>query len=189
MPKQISILNKRRFLEWLKENESFINKETDYLIQYLIGREYLLSKMRFVECESIDNTPVWLKIATVSGIEENESSLRFNNKEITVQTKDAEEVCRYLGDNKDNFREVFVAIKMKNSFLINEYVEVLEDNPYCPNDTVNILINQYHLEAFLEEIILNNVKKKLNAKIDQALDEQDEKRFMKLTKKLISITY
>lgn len=169
---------KRDFISWFLKNQQLKKREAIWIINYIMSNDNLLERVRFVE--NAKHCPCGLVISTT---DTKGSALRYyKNRKVF---SDGE---RIFNDIRASEGEL---IYIQLNFLTREpnlaYLELLEDNPYSPNEASLTEEEQQYINDFLHESLSIFQKKQLEEQIDAALDARDEARFTALCQQLQSL--
>lgn len=166
---------KKEFIVWLNEHVDFGRREVYWILNYLVNHSAILSKVSFVE--HADKTPRGIRISQI-GLEPEGLELYLDGRTFT----DSEQVFHELRMNWK--KELFIEIRFNDSWDSEEYLAVLEDNPfYSWNDTVDSEVEQSVNRALAEEQKASELVK-LYQEIDQALESGNQEEFKRLTSSL-----
>lgn len=169
---------KKKFINWLIESVKFYNRESYWILNYLINHDVILNRVVFVE--QADKTKRGLTIKDQSlGV----GPHLFLTKE-GMQFTDTEQIFH---DIRMNWREpLYVDILFENHHHNALYQSVLEDNPFLKkeekeqiDETIYNELNDFFIQK--EE---NYLIESLRQAIDVAVDEGDEEQFLSLSKEL-----
>lgn len=175
MTTPVSVNEKKEFIRWFLNNYQLKRRECVWILNYLISHDQLMAKVHFVE--DAEHCPRGIIMSTQCV-----DDIPFRFYKNSVMTTDAEKSFHDIRLNRD--QDIYIELKFKEAHKSYQYAAVLEPNPYMP-DTVHISDSDRKLaEMFLKASIKNCHETRLRKEIDKALDEKDEKTFMKLTEKL-----
>lgn len=168
----IELSAKKSFLSWLIQSVPLKKRESYWILNYLINHEAILKRVSFVD--QALSTPRGLQITdqTVDG--EGLVLIREGKR-----IESAEEI--FFDIRKHRKEPLFVEFIFQGQHVANEYLNVLEDNPYKPFE------DEHQEEFYLElDLFLNNQAKEfklnyLSEQIDLALIENDQLKFQQLT--------
>lgn len=168
----IQLESKKKFLQWTLENLTFDERETYWLIGYLLSHDKVLEKVRFVE--HAETTPRGICFADTSF-----EKLPFEMYKYTLSFDHAEQIFHELRVHwkYDLFIEFFFEDQWKNEL----YLSVLEDNPHYSWNTYDLggldPLTMDYLSLLEEKFEM----KELRLKIDQALENKDMREFERLS--------
>ncbi|RYL94896.1 IDEAL domain-containing protein [Sporolactobacillus sp. THM7-4] len=173
MEQMVSNVEKKAFLRWLLGRHVLKNRETVWLLNYIMSDEKLLGLIHFV-----DNVTQCNRAITIS--ETRTSSSDFEYIKAKVVTNDPEKAFHDLRLNQDE--AVFVKINLSTHKLYPQYFSVLEERPEM-SEQVHVEYGQA-AEDVLSESEKAFARERLYKAINEALDSGDTERFYKLTEKL-----
>ncbi|WP_017185992.1 ReoY family proteolytic degradation factor [Alkalibacillus haloalkaliphilus] len=165
---EISPLQKKAFIDWFLDQYDLPKREIVWLFDYLLKRDELLNNLHFVfEAHLCPRSMI------ISVQEGEERPFRFYKEHVVTN-----EVEKAFHDIRMNHGEpLYVEMNFEGVRNSEEYISVLEDNPFLPDDyylkdsdykEIDLLLNYITNEQYILE---------LKSKIDQALDEGDLKSF------------
>src|SRR5699024_6058867 len=171
----ISLLDKKRFLNWFVTHLSFSRREVSWLLNYLADHEAILTHIHFVE--NAEKTPRGISIQCRK-YGDDPLALFLDGKKFT----DTDQVFHEIRLNWEH--PLYLECLFPNARNNDLYLRVLEANPYYRwNDT----IDQEIVERFEHYFSLQDSQEKLKdlyQKIDQALEEEDQEQFLLLSKEV-----
>ena len=175
MSPDITLKEKKEFLAWFLDHYQLKRRESMWILNYLLNHEVVLNKVRFVE--DAEKTPRGILMSTIGN---DQPAFQFYKEgQLFDNPEQAFHEVR-LNWNNDLYLELF----FENSLLSEEYILVLEDNPYYKwNDTIpeeTLKEAEEGLNAFL----LNQKKANLLIQIDQSLEKDNRASFILLSKEL-----
>lgn len=97
-------------------------------------------------------------------------------------TTDVDKAFHDIRLNQD--QELFVEFIFEDVRHSAEYAEVLEENPYLPDDYYLENTDYHAIEQFLQATSQENKRQSLRKRVNEALDQGDEKAFLKWSKLL-----
>ncbi|MBR7553247.1 ReoY family proteolytic degradation factor [Allobacillus sp. GCM10007491] len=172
---QVPSERKKAFIEWFLTTHPPEQREVVWLLQYILKREQLLNGIHFIYEAHL--TP---RSIIVSTEEEESRPFRFYKEHIV--TTDVDKAFHDIRLNQD--QELFIEFIYEDVRQSAEYADVLEENPYLPDDYYLEKKDYNAIEKFLEETSRENEKKSLQKRINEALDQGDEEAFLKWSKLL-----
>jgi len=179
MTTPVSVNEKKDFIRWFLNNYQLKRRECVWILNYLMSHDQLMKNVHFVEQAQYCPRGIIMSTHCVD-----EVPFRFYKE--NVMTTDAEKSFHDIRLNKDE--EIFIQLNFRSSFHSPQYVAVLEENPFMPK---HLQINEKDkllAEKFLEESIQTYQREKLLKQIDEALDQQDQCEFKRLTEQLRHLT-
>ncbi|WP_188206014.1 ReoY family proteolytic degradation factor [Alkalibacillus aidingensis] len=171
----LSPIQKRAFIDWFMEHYSMPQRELVWLFDYMLKRDELLNNIHFVfEAHLCPRSMI------ISVQDHDNRPFRYY-KEHVVTT----EVEKAFHDIRMNPEEsLFVEVIYPNVRHSQEYMSVLEDNPYLPDDYYLKDKDYKAIDSFLDYVIQQQYVEKLKSKIDMALDKGDFQSFNYYSKRL-----
>lgn len=164
----VSIKDKKDFIRWFLSNYQLKRRESVWILNYLINHDSLLDKVHFIR--EARYCPRGIVISTHCS---KDVPFRFYKNHIV--TTDAEKSFHDIRLNRKD--PIYIQLSFKNANQSAEYVAVLEDNPFLPEDFFitkkEKSLAKEILQASLYDYQLHNLK----AKIDAALDNRDVESF------------
>lgn len=171
----VTVDEKKEFLRWFLKKYQMKRRECVWILNYLISHESLLKNVHFVE-ES-HYCPRAMIMSTIES-----SGIPFRFYKGSIMTADAEKSFHDLRLNTEE--GLYISLNFRDSFKHKEYIAVLEENSYFPN-VLNLSAEDKNLvESIIDNSIRNFQLKKIEDKIDIALDKKDKKEFLNLTELL-----
>jgi uncharacterized protein YpiB (UPF0302 family) len=175
MASPVSVNEKKEFIRWFLNNYQLKRRESVWILNYLMSHDQLMKKVHFVEQAQYCPKGIIMSTHCVDDV-----PFRFYKE--NVMTTDAEKSFHDIRLNRDE--DIFIQLNFRESYHSSHYVLVLEENPFMPKHLQITENDKQIAEKFLEETIYTFQRDKLLAKIDEALDKQDQVEFLKLTKLL-----
>ena len=172
---QVPSEKKKAFIEWFLATHPQEQREVVWLLQYMSKRDQLLSRIHFIYEAHL--TPRSIIISTEAA--ENRP-FRFYKEHIV--TTDVDKAFHDIRLNQD--QELFVEFIFEDVRHSAEYAEVLEENPYLPDDYYLENTDYHAIEQFLQATSQENKRQSLRKRVNEALDQGDEKAFLKWSKLL-----
>lgn len=175
MTTPVSVNEKKDFIRWFLNNYQLKRRECVWILNYLMSHDQLMKNVHFVEQAQYCPRGIIMSTHCVDDV-----PFRFYKE--NVMTTDAEKSFHDIRLNRDE--EIYIQLNFRSSFHTQQYVAVLEENPFMPQ---HLQVNEKDTmlaEKFLEESIHTYQKEKLLKQIDEALDQQDPSKFQKLTEQL-----
>ncbi len=174
----IELSDKKNFLSWLVQSIALKQRESYWIINYLINHEAILNRVSFVH--GALNTPRGILITdqTVSGV-----GLEMVMKE--KQLFQAEEIFYEIRNNRKE--KLFLEIEFEEMHESMLYQTILEENDYLPVDKEeqNAFFNE--LDKYFEKESTKTKLSQLENAIDLALEENNQALFTKLTAEYLKL--
>lgn len=175
MSAPVSVNEKKDFIRWFLNHYQLKRRECVWILNYLMSHDQLMEKVHFVE--QAQYCPKGLVMSTHCV---DEVPFRFYKE--NVMTTDAEKSFHDIRLNREE--DIFIQLNFHASNKAHQYAAVLEENPYMPKSLQISEKERLIAERFLADSIEKFQKDLLLQKIDEALDNHDEKMFILLTEQL-----
>lgn len=175
MSNSTSISEKKDFLKWFLKNHRFHKRECVWLLNYFISDDLVMENLHFVE--QAEFCPKAIILSTVCS---NKVPFRFLKENIV--TSDIEKSFHDIRLNPEE--KIYVQLNFKHSHKNAQYGLITEDNPFLPESLQPNKQFAIWTDFVVDEAIINFKRKQLNKEINRALDNNDKKTFLKLTKQL-----
>ncbi len=176
----ISVQDKKTFIKWFLQHYQLKKRESVWILNYLTNHEALLAQVHFIR--EARYCPRGIVISTHCS---NDVPFRFYKNHIV--TTDAEKSFHDIRLNRTE--PIYIQLSFENAHQNANYVAVLEDNPYLPDDFFITKHERKLAKDVLEYTLYEAQKKYLNQKINQALDQKDEDLFKQYATQLEKLTY
>ncbi len=171
----VSVNEKKDFIRWFLNHYQLKRRECVWILNYLMSHDQLMEKVHFVE--QAQYCPKGLVMSTHCV---DEVPFRFYKE--NIMTTDAEKSFHDIRLNREE--DIFIQLNFHASNKAHQYAAVLEENPYMPKNLQISEKERLIAERFLAESIEKFQQDLLLQKIDEALDNHDEKEFLMLTEQL-----
>ncbi|MFP7169397.1 ReoY family proteolytic degradation factor [Terribacillus sp. 7520-G] len=169
----VTMQDKKTFIRWFLDNYQLKRRESVWILNYLINHDSFLDNVHFIREARFSPRGI-----IISAHCSDEVPFRFYKDNIV--TTDAEKSFHDIRMNKKD--PVYIQLNFKNSHQSMEYVAVLEDNPFLPEDHYVTKEDRQLAAKLLDASHYQYKKKKLQEAIDLALDKRDEDKFRLLSK-------
>jgi uncharacterized protein YpiB (UPF0302 family) len=179
MATPVSVNEKKEFIRWFLNNYQLKRRECVWILNYLMSHDQLMKKVHFVEQAQYCPKGIIMSTHCVDDV-----PFRFYKE--NVMTTDAEKSFHDIRLNREE--DIYIQLNFRESYHSSHYVLVLEDNPFMPKHLEISEKDKQLAEKFLEESIFTFQRDKLLMLIDDALDNQDQQEFLKLTQLLNRLT-
>ncbi|MFZ3588670.1 ReoY family proteolytic degradation factor [Bacillus sp. DJP31] len=179
MATPVSVNEKKEFIRWFLNNYQLKRRECVWILNYLMSHDQLMNKVHFVEQAQYCPKGIIMSTHCVDDV-----PFRFYKE--NVMTTDAEKSFHDIRLNRDE--DIYIQLNFRESYHSSHFVLVLEENPFMPK---HLQINEKDkqlAEKFLEESIFSFQRDKLLLLIDDALDQQNQDEFLRLTGLLKRLT-
>ena len=167
--------DKKEFIRWFLSNYQLKRRESVWILNYLINHDSLLKNVHFIR--EARYCPRGIVISTHCS---KDVPFRFYKNHIV--TTDAEKSFHDIRLNRSE--PIYIQLNFKNAKQSAEYVAVLEDNPFLPDDYFITKKDQQVAKQLLDTSIYEYQKNSLQKKIDIALDKRDQANFEKYSEQL-----
>ncbi|MFB1049322.1 ReoY family proteolytic degradation factor [Paraliobacillus sp. JSM ZJ581] len=180
MNTSVSVQDKKTFIKWFLQHYQLKKRESVWILNYLTNHEALLAQVHFIR--EARYCPRGIVISTHCS---NDVPFRFYKNHIV--TTDAEKSFHDIRLNRSD--PIYIQLCFENAHQNVNYVAVLEDNPYLPDDFFITKQEKKLAKDVLEYTLYEAQKKYLRKKINQALDMKDEDLFKQYAHQLEKLTY
>jgi len=175
MATPVSVNEKKEFIRWFLNHYQLKRRECVWILNYLMSHDQLMEKVHFVENAKYCPRGLIMSTHCVDDV-----PFRFYKE--SIMTTDAEKSFHDIRLNRDE--DIYIQLNFRSSNHSHQYVAVLEENPYMP-DTIQITEQDRELaDRFLQKVSVQFQRERLMKKIDQALEQRDEKQFRILSEQL-----
>ncbi|MFC4404359.1 ReoY family proteolytic degradation factor [Gracilibacillus xinjiangensis] len=175
METSIKVEDKKSFIHWFLGNFQLKKRESVWILNYLMNHEHVLSNVHFVlEARFCPRAMIISTHCT------KEIAFRFYKKHIV--TTDADKSFHDI--RLHNKEPIYIQLNFKNSNQSIEYMKVLEDNPFIPDDYFLSQHDKKQVDSWLNYTLYQFKKQKLEEKINMALDEKNESLFREYASRL-----
>lgn len=175
MSAPVSVNEKKDFIRWFLNHYQLKRRECVWILNYLMSHDQLMEKVHFVD--QAQYCPKGLVMSTHCV---DEVPFRFYKE--NVMTTDAEKSFHDIRLNRKE--EIFIQLNFHASNKTHQYAAVLEENPFMPKKLHINEKDRLIAERFLDTCLEKFQRDHLLQKIDEALDNHDQKTFLLLTEKL-----
>lgn len=175
MSAPVSVNEKKDFIRWFLNHYQLKRRECVWILNYLMSHDQLMEKVHFVE--QAQYCPKGLVMSTHC-VEE----VPFRFYKENVMTTDAEKSFHDIRLNREE--DIYIQLNFHASNKAHQYAAVLEENPFMPKSLQIGEKERLIAERFLTASIDKFQRESLLQKIDEALDNNDEETFFKLTEEL-----
>jgi uncharacterized protein YpiB (UPF0302 family) len=175
----VSVNEKKDFIRWFLSKYQLKRRECVWILNYLMSHDNIMKKVHFTEQAQYCPRGIIMSTHCVDDV-----PFRFYKEK--VMTTDAENSFHDIRLNRDE--DIFIQLNFRSSFHSPQYVVVLEENPFLPK---HLHVNEQDkeiAEKLLKQSIYIFKKGKLLNLIDEALDQQNQAEFKRLTEELKKLT-
>jgi uncharacterized protein YpiB (UPF0302 family) len=179
MATPVSVNEKKDFIRWFLNHYQLKRRECVWILNYLMSHDQLMEKVHFVEQAQYCPRGLIMSTHCVDKV-----PFRFYKE--NVMTTDAEKSFHDIRLNREE--DIFIQLNFHAANQAHQYAAVLEENLYVPK---HLQVNEKDgivAEQLLQHSIDHFQREKILQLIDEALDKQDRKAFLKLTQKLNTLT-
>lgn len=150
-------------------------RESVWILNYILNHRQVLEKVHFVR--DVKFCPRGIVITSQCS---SEVPFRFYKNHLV--TTDADKSFHDIRLNQNE--ELYIQLNFSKSHQHSYYASILEENPYVPNDYFVTKKDKLLAKKILDQTVFDYRKKSLQIKIDQALDELDQEKFIELSNQL-----
>lgn len=178
MSAQVSLETKKKFLGWFLDRYQLKRRESMWILNYLLNHDIVLNKVHFVE--GADKTNRGIVMSTIGTSEE--AFLFYKNGSEFDNPEQAFHEVRLNWHS-----ELFIELVFQDAWKSEEYLSVLEDNPfYTWNEAVPEETRQ-KAEQGMDDFYIETQKQRILSLIDDALEQDNREAFLSLSKELQEI--
>lgn len=171
MTQQVSTAYKKVMIRWLLKRYKMKRKECVWILNYLLSNEKLLDNVHFTE-----EAHYCPRAMIMSVVETDQIPFRFYRG--NLMTADAEKAFHELRMNPDE--AMYIQINIPKDVYASTYYQALVENPYIPEYSKVNKKDKEMADSFLGEMSSSMAENAYSLLIDKALDERDEKEFLRL---------
>ncbi|CAM3056969.1 ReoY family proteolytic degradation factor [Filibacter tadaridae] len=175
MTAMIPVAAKKDFVRWFLKRHKLKRRECVWILNYLLSHEHLLQNVHFTD--EAHYCPRAMVMST-TGTE----SIPFRFYKGNIMTADAEKSFHDLRLHPDD--RMYIQLNFHNSHSCPEYASVREENPFLPSYLQVSESDKRIAEKLLEESVATMTVDMLLKNVDEALDANDEERFITLSNML-----
>ncbi|MFD1849525.1 ReoY family proteolytic degradation factor [Oceanobacillus bengalensis] len=172
MTTPVSVQDKKSFIKWFLKHFQLKKRESVWILNYILNHNQVLENVHFVR--DVKFCPRGIIITSQCS---SEVPFRFYKNHLV--TTDAEKSFHDVRLNQDE--PLYIQLNFKKAHQNAIYASVIEENPFIPDDYFITSKDRALAKKILDKTIFDSKKKKLLKEIDQALDELDQEKFMKLS--------
>lgn len=171
----VSVKEKKEFIKWFLNHYHMKKREAVWILNYLVNYPKLLANVHFVQ--ETKNCP---RSITMSAECSQEPAFRFQKNKLI--TTDAEKAFHDIRLNRNE--DLYIQLHFRNANQSIEYRKVLEENPFLSIDDFITDTDKQAAQALLDYSLYQFKRKKIMRKIDIALDQMDQEKFIELSEEL-----
>jgi len=175
MKAMVPVDAKKDFVRWFLKRYKLKRRECVWVLNYLLSHENLLENVHFTD--EAHYCPRAMVISTTKS-----ESIPFRFYKGNLMTADAEKAFHDLRLYESE--KMYIQLNFPNNYICSHYASVREENPFLPSYLQVSETDKRIAQQLVEESIENMTLETLRKGIDEALDENDEERFMMLSKLL-----
>lgn len=172
MSECITSSDKKEFIQWFLNQHQLQKREAAWLLSYLASEDRHLDRVHFVD--NLRGLPKTLSIAAhpIQMV-----PFQFTkNKHVSSDVETAFYDIRSCPHD-----EIYISLFFKDRATCSEYAAVLEVNPMEKQDLVQDSLLGLMAEIVLDQAVRKFYEENLYQRIDQALAQGDEVKFLQLT--------
>ncbi|RLL48214.1 YpiB family protein [Oceanobacillus piezotolerans] len=171
----VSVKEKKNFIQWFLKHYQLKKRESVWILNYILNHKQILENVHFVR--DVKFCPRGIIMTSQCS---SEVPFRFYKNHLV--TTDAEKSFHDIRLNQDE--DLYIQLNFLNSQQDPNYVIVLEENPFVPEDYLITSKDKVLAKQLLEQTLFESKKIKLQKEIDLALDELDQEKFKSLADEL-----
>lgn len=173
MSTKVTVAEKKEFLRWFMNHYQLKRRESVWILNYLMGHDSLLDKVRFIE-SGAQYCPRGIFMSTHCV-----DKVPFRFYKENIMTTNAESSFHDIRLNRDE--EIFIQLDFKDKHSI-EYLGVLEVNDYIPAEKQKVSQDSKEVDKLCEKLLAEREVKQLEDAINNALDCGNKEAFLVLSK-------
>lgn len=167
----VTVNDKKEFIRYFLNHYQLKRRESVWILNYLLNHDGLMKNVHFVEDVRFCPRGVLLSTHCVDDV-----PFRFYHN--NIMSTDAEKAFHHIRIHRDE--PIYIELKFKNLYQDAKYPNVLEDNPFMPDDYHLSEEDKKEVDSFLNHSLEQFKVERLKKQIDFALDNKDEKEFLRL---------
>lgn len=172
---QISTEIKKKFLQWFLHYEQLKQQEATWILTYVIENEQLLKHIHFV-----NEAKYCPRAVVLTSTDLDQVPFLFYKEQIITDNPD-----KLFHDIRLNPGEpLYIQLNFKGANQHPLYARVLEENPFAPIQLHEVEQDKFLSKQLLDQLEYEHQRDSLNIQIDQALDQKDKNKFLRLVKEL-----
>ncbi|MDY0408312.1 ReoY family proteolytic degradation factor [Virgibacillus soli] len=172
MQAPISVKDKKSFIVWFLNHYQLKKRESVWILNYIVNHEDILKNTHFVS-----DAKFCPRSIVMSSYCSDQIPFRFYKNHVV--TTDAEKSFHDIRMNRH--KELYIQLNFKNAHQTPNYVSVLEDNPFIPDEYFITKKDKEIAQQLLDKVLYESKRDMLKRAIDQALDQNDRHAFEQLT--------
>ncbi|PWU68647.1 MULTISPECIES: ReoY family proteolytic degradation factor [Gracilibacillus] len=172
METSVSVEDKKTFIQWFLGHYQLKKRESVWILNYLLNHSQVLEQVHFVLEARF--CPRAMIISTHCS---KEIAFRFYKKHIV--TTDADKSFHDIRLHNDE--PIYIQLNFKGAQQSVQYMNVLEDNPFIPDDYFLSSHDKKEMDLWLDYSLYKFRKAKIEQKINEALDQKNEEMFLNYT--------
>ncbi|HLR40881.1 MAG TPA: ReoY family proteolytic degradation factor [Virgibacillus sp.] len=178
MQTPISVQDKKSFIQWFLNHYQLKKRESVWILNYLVNHNEILANVHFVQDAKFCPRGIIITAHCSDDV-----PFRFYKKQLV--TTDAEKSFHDIRLNQDD--PLYIQLNFNNARQNANYVAVLEENPFTPEDYFITKKDKLIVEQLLDKTLFDYQRELLKLKIDHALDEMDQTAFFELSRDLYNL--
>lgn len=167
--------DKQSFIKWFLKHYKMKKRASKWILEYLLSDPALLKNIHFVR--DVEFCPKAMIISS-----ECSDGLPFIFFKESVMTEDFEKLFHDLRLNQHD--SLYVQLNFHNSRQNPEYAFIIEENPYLPINLELQEKDRAEADRLTEYMLIKSQIATLTEKINVALDQFNESRFIDITTRL-----
>lgn len=171
----VSIQEKRLFIHWFLDHYKLKSRASVWILNYVVKYNGILENIHFVR--EVKSCPRGIMITSVCSVK---PAFYFYKEHLV--TTDTDKAFHDIRLNEH--QALYIQLNFKNAEQNIEYAGVLEENPFTKLEDSITAEDKQLTKDILNQTLYDYQKKTLEEKIDRALDELNQKEFIKLVQKL-----
>ncbi|SDB91220.1 Uncharacterized protein YpiB, UPF0302 family [Pelagirhabdus alkalitolerans] len=171
----VTVEEKKAFINWFLDHYKLKKRESMWILSYLTNHDQYLKHVHFTNY--VRHCPRGVFMSTTCS-----KQLPFRFYKDHLITSDADKSFHELRLNQDD--PIYIELSFEHDRHTPEYVAVLEENPYLPDDFHLSDDDKQFASKWLDETLYHAQKDRLTTEIDRALDNRDHLLFHELIQQL-----
>lgn len=180
MEYEVSVKAKNEFISYFLKMHQLKLREGVWLLNFLKGNNSILKRVHFID-EKPEYCPVSILLT-----ERNKKGPGFRFFTKGKVSGDPEKAFDFIRKS-DEGTEVYLCIDFKDSNGNLNWISVLEDNPFIPNERRPGIECSKEIDDFLLDLEGKGALNRIEEKINKSLEKRTERTFKRLSKQYNSI--
>jgi len=178
MQTPISVQDKKSFIQWFLNHYQLKKRESVWILNYLVNHNEILTNVHFVRDAKFCPRGIIITAHCSDDV-----PFRFYKKQLV--TTDAEKSFHDIRLNQDE--PLYIQLNFNNAKQNANYVAVLEENPFTPEDYFITKKDKLIVKQLLDKSLFDYQRESLKLEIDHALDDMDQTAFFELSRDLYNL--